>query len=174
MSDGSLINLIDALTSNKVITSAATTNSYVTSLPEPFYYTESDLKTYNNYVIDLPRVQNVNPYEGVSYIEIITIPTYDQATNKKIGTATLHNSVIKLNPDEPAIVNEKVLFIFDKDKSSITTDHIFFSDTARFTHPGTYNQRIISGNGQYLNLFGYHVVVEKREDKNRYVSLVHN
>lgn len=174
MPHDSVTNLIDVLTSNKIITSASTTNNYVNRLPEPFYYTGHDLKNYNNYIIDLPRVQNINPYEGVSYIEIITIPIYSQKTNKKIGTATLHNFVIKLNPDEPAITNEKVLFIFDEDKSSITTDHIFFSDNARFPNPGTYSQRIISGNGQYLNLFGYHVVVEKRSDDNRYISLVHN
>ena len=36
MSDGTLTNLIDVLISNKVITSAATTNSFVTSLPKPF------------------------------------------------------------------------------------------------------------------------------------------
>jgi hypothetical protein len=173
MSDGTLTNLIDVLISNKVITSASTTNNFVDNLPAPFYYTDSDINTYNDYIINLTKIENANQYEGVCIIDIMTVPIYDQVTHEKIGTVTFHDYIIKSTPVDFGIVNEKVIFKFDNDNSSITTDHTFFSDSAIFTQ-GSFIQRIVSGTGKYLNLFGHHVVLEKKEDKNRYLSIVHN
>jgi hypothetical protein len=172
MSIDSTANLVKVLLAKKVLTNASTNSNLVNKLPDPFYYKGSDISSYNGYRVNIDQYQGV--YKGSCFLDIQTIPLYDQLTNNKIGTVTFHDYLTKSVASDPAVVSEKLTFNFDSaDNSSIIAEYSFLSDD--ITYPGgIINQRIVSGTGSYLNLYGYHSELEKRADNNRYISIVHN
>ena len=173
MTQGSEIaNLVSVLVGRRVLANASTTSNFVGSLPAPFYYKGSELSSESEYSVDLVQYQGA--YKGKCFLDMLTLPIYDQVTNQKIGTVTFHDYLIKSSATSQAIVNEKLIFKFDStDNSSITADYTFSSDDMLYPS-GVLNQRIVAGTGSYLNLYGYHVVLEKRADNNRYISIVNN
>jgi hypothetical protein len=164
-------NLVKLLVGKKVISNASITADLVPSLPNQFYYKGSDISTENDYSVDVPKWQGT--YNGNCYLDIQTVPIYDVATNNKIGTVTFHDYSIKSSAS-PAVVSEKVIFNFNStNNTSLTTEYSFLSDSLTYPN-GLIKQRIVAGTGDYLNLFGYHVELEKRADNNRYINIVHN
>lgn len=164
-------NLVGILVSQQVISNASTTSDFVPKLPNQFYYKGSDIESLNDYSVDLPKWQGT--YNGECFIDIQTVPIYDVVTNNKIGTVTFHDHSIKSSAD-PAVVVEKVVFNFNStNNTSLITEYSFLSDSLSYPL-GLIKQRIVSGTGDYLNLFGHHIELEKRSNNNRYVSVVHN
>jgi hypothetical protein len=169
----STANLVKVLLAKKVLTNASTNSNLVNKLPEPFYYKSADFSSYNDYRINLEQYQNIN--EGSCFLAIQTIPLYDQLTNNKIGTVTFHDYLTKSVASDPAVVSEKLIFNFNStDNSSIIAEYSFLSDDITIYPADIINQRIISGTGSYLNLYGYNLEVVKKADDNYYISIVHN
>lgn len=171
MPSNEVSNLIKRLVANQVLNNATTTSNFPGSLPNPFYYKGSDLKTECEFSVTIPQYQGT--FTGACFLDIQTLKLYDQITHAKIGTVTFHDYYTKSSTSQ-AVVNEKIIFNFDSiDNSSITAEYSFLSDD--IFYPSTkINQRIIAGTGSYLNLYGYNISLEKKADNNRYISVVHN
>jgi hypothetical protein len=165
-------NLVKVLLNKKVLLNASTTSNQVNGLPEPFYYKGTDMSSCNAYRVNVDQYQGVN--NGICFLDIRTVPLYDQLTNNKIGTVTFHDYLTKSFVAETAVVSEKIIFNFDSvDNSSIIAEYSFISDDIMY-QTGIFNLRIVSGTGNYLNLYGYHIKLEKKADNNRYITIIHN
>jgi hypothetical protein len=138
----------------------------------PFYYKGDDINTANGYRVNLPQTQGA--YQGQCFLDIQTLNLYDQATNKKIGTVSFHDYLTKSSATSQAVVSEKIIFNFDgSNNTSLICEYSFLSDDIIYPS-SSIDQRIVSGTGNYLNLYGYHIYLEKKEDGNRYISFVHD
>jgi len=143
-------------------------NRLINNLPKPFYYKGSDILTQNEYRTTIKQIQG--NYCGSCIIDIQTLPLYDTVTNVEIGTCTFYDYVTKSSPSVQATVSEKIIFNFNNN-SSIITEYSFLNDD--FIYPtNIINQRIVSGTGNYLNLFNCYVHIEKKPDDNRYISII--